>query len=268
MIRTVTCAWVLESRSVTVWPALSPSTRAAVAGRQAGTGVCAWLCVAPAARAARGQRPVTGTIRAATAGSATSWVCSFAAAVCPGRFSTSDSGLTRNRGRRSGSRPPILLAMSEPIRWMLPREAAAVIPMAEPGRPLSSLVAAPAVTALKKDTAAAVKVAVVSAVRMTTQKATRCAITCLIGGGGLRNTLLLLALLLHAHARMAKMKEPRGGDLTKLDCDTRVTNVRQPVTSRARSALADLGPPASRRSGCCPRDAAGERPPRRGRRGA
>ena len=129
--------------------------------------------------------------------------------------------------------------MSDPIRWMLPREAAAVIPMAEPGRPLSSLVAAPAVTALKKDTAAAVKVAVVSAVRMTTQKATRCAITCLIGGGGLR--LLLRALLPNSHARMTRKKAPRGGDLTKLYCDTGVTNVRRRLAVPRLAGTGDRG---------------------------
>ena len=43
-----------------------------------------------------------------------------------------------------------------------------------------------AVTALKKDTAAAVKDAAISAVRTTTMNATRCAIRCLTAGGGRR----------------------------------------------------------------------------------
>jgi hypothetical protein len=55
-----------------------------------------------------------------------------------------------------------------------------------PGRPASSVLAAPAVTALKKDTAAAMNEAVITAVRITTQNATRCAIRCLIAVGGLR----------------------------------------------------------------------------------
>jgi hypothetical protein len=48
-----------------------------------------------------------------------------------------------------------------------------VTAIAVPGRPCSSLVAALAVTALKKDTAAAMKDAAISAVRTTTVKATR-----------------------------------------------------------------------------------------------
>jgi hypothetical protein len=56
---------------------------------------------------------------------------------------------------------------------MVSRETVAVTATAEPGRPASSLAAAPAVTALKKETAAAVKLAVVIAVRMTTENATR-----------------------------------------------------------------------------------------------
>jgi hypothetical protein len=44
------------------------------------------------------------------------------------------------------------------------------------------------VTALKKATAAAMNEAVMTAVRITTQKATRCAIRCLIAEGGFRTT--------------------------------------------------------------------------------
>ena len=141
-----------------------------------------------------GQLPVTSTMWAATPGNEISWVCSLDDAACPGRLSTSDSGLDTSCGRRPGSMLRTLFAMPALIWWMLPREADAVTPIAEPGRPVSSLAAAPTVTALKNDTAAAVKVAVTSAVRMTTENATRCVIRCLTAGGGLRNSLLLRTL--------------------------------------------------------------------------
>jgi hypothetical protein len=74
-----------------------------------------------------------------------------------------------------------------------------------------------------KDTAAAVNVAVVSAVRMTTENATRWAITCLMAGGGLRNSLLLRAHTPNSPCSHGQKESHRGQNLKRLYCDTGVT---------------------------------------------
>ncbi len=79
--------------------------------------------------------------------------------------------------------------MSAVIRLTLALVTGAATAIAVPGRPRNSLVAARAVTALKKDTAAAMKEAAISTVRSTTAKAPRCAIRCLTAGGGRRTFL-------------------------------------------------------------------------------
>jgi len=99
-------------------------------------------------------------------------------------------------GQGAGDADSLLLAAGQLVRPLLavarqvwPRSARvadAEMTMAAPGRPVSSLRAAPEVTKLKNATAAAVKAAVMTAVRATAPNATRCATTCRTTIGGFR----------------------------------------------------------------------------------
>lgn len=180
MISTRVTAPVTVSRNVTRSPGFSPSTGTALCGTQAGIGSVPLEL----------QFPLSTAICRAAAGSEISCVCSrITAPLRRGRSRMLDCKLTSMLAIRPGRGPWMRLPTRTFACGKLFRVTEAVTTIADPGRPVSSLRAATAMTALRKDTAAAVNTAVVIAVRTTAENATRCVTTCLSAGGGRRTPL-------------------------------------------------------------------------------